>query len=259
MVLSLLPSSPPLDLLALIRFPGGRVDTRVDFKRGLSNATLDSNRYYIPTVTNHALFDSFTIDSTSRPVVISVFQITVSSKHEGSAEGYFHIRRLKTHVRKLLKDVGHTPPPYIKAQYFLVCPEDDSERRWEMHAGWRGHQEHSPRGCFLSTCSVSPPHGTSHLFTHPSARTVSSQDERVFWFLGLPRAGQAITTGFSTCLVNVIKLEYLRGYRTSAYSPMLGHSCYKNHKPKPRSKSLCISFTSCILCQPAQTLIGGCL
>ena len=132
--------------LHLSAFPGGRVDTRVDFKRGLSNVTLDSNRYYIPTVTNHALFDSFTIDSTSRPVVISVFQIAASSKHEGSAEGYFHIRRLKTHVRKLLKDAGHTPPPYIKVQYFLVCPEDDSERRLEMPVGWSEGTKNTHRG-----------------------------------------------------------------------------------------------------------------
>jgi len=98
--------------------------------------TLDSNRYYIPTATNHPLFDSFTIDACSCPVVISVFQFTITSRHEGLDKGYFHIRRLKTHVCKLFKDKGYIRPPNIKVKYFLVCPDDGLERRWVMPAGW---------------------------------------------------------------------------------------------------------------------------
>jgi len=140
-----LTSTGPLSL-HLSRFPGGRVHTRVDFKSMLSNVTLDSNRYYVPIASDHPLFDSFAIDAHSRPVVISVFQITVAPKCKGSAEGYLHIRRLKAHVRKLLKGVGYVRPPCIKVQYFLVCPDDGSERRWEMPAGWGEGSKGSHRG-----------------------------------------------------------------------------------------------------------------
>ena len=139
---STLTTAPASDLPS---FPGGRVDTTVDFKSKLSNVTLESNRYYVPAGTNHPLFDSFTIDSISRPVVISVFQMTIASKHQGSAQSYFQIRRLKTHVRKLFKDMGVTPPT-IEARYFLVCPEDEVERRWEMPAGWGKGERNTHRG-----------------------------------------------------------------------------------------------------------------
>jgi len=136
-------TDPPT--LHLPPFSDGLVELRVDFKSKLSNVTLDSGRYYIPTTTNHPLFDSFTIDTDSRPVIISVFQMTISSKHEGSAKGYFHIRQLKTHVRKLLKD-GRRSAPDIKARYFLVCPDDGIERRWEMPAGWWDGERNTHRG-----------------------------------------------------------------------------------------------------------------
>ena len=132
--------------MSLSPISGRRVDTRVDFESELSTVTLDSGRYYIPTASNHPLFDSFTIDTDSCPVVISVFQMTISSRHEGSAKGYFHIRQLKTHVRKLLKDEGRIPPPSIKVQYFLVCPDDRTERRWEMPAGWGEGKNNTHRG-----------------------------------------------------------------------------------------------------------------
>ena len=131
--------------LHLSPFSGGRVDTRVDFKSELSNVTLGSGRYYVPAGTDNPLFDSFTVNFQSRPVVISVFQITISSKHEGSAKGYFHIRQLKTHVRKLLEDEGCSAPD-IKVQYFLVCPDDGTERRWGMPAGWGEGTKNTHRG-----------------------------------------------------------------------------------------------------------------
>jgi len=132
--------------LRLSPFPGGRLRTRVDFKTKLSNVTLDSNEYYVPAASDNPLFDSFIIDAHSRPVVISVFQVAIASKYEGSAEGYFHIRRLRVHVRRLLKDAGYVCPPYIKVRYFLVCPDDGSERRWEMPAGWSEGSKGSHRG-----------------------------------------------------------------------------------------------------------------
>ena len=35
---------------------------RVNFTYGLSDVTLDNDKYYIPTAANHPSFDSFTIN-----------------------------------------------------------------------------------------------------------------------------------------------------------------------------------------------------
>jgi len=97
---------------------------QVDLAHGdLSNVTLDKNRYYVPTTTNHPLFDSFTIDSDQLSVVISVFWITTSLEHEGSAKGFPSIYKIMARVRELSRSVGHSNVK-IKVKYFLVCPED---------------------------------------------------------------------------------------------------------------------------------------
>jgi len=125
---------------------GPRDYVPVDFKGELSNVTLDGAKYYIPTMSNHPLFDSFIIDAKSRPAVISIFQITIASKHEGSSMGYLHVRRLKTHVRQLFREKGLRTLPDIKVRYFLVCPEDGLSREWQMPTGWGKGKKNTHRG-----------------------------------------------------------------------------------------------------------------
>ena len=129
------PSARHASLSSLASPHGHTMDvTRVDFTRGLSNVTLDDDRYYIPTASNNPLFDSFTIrrDRDKNTVVISIFQITISPKHGGSAEGYLLIRKIIAHVRDLLE--GREDP--VKIEYILVCPEDRSQHQWQMPVGW---------------------------------------------------------------------------------------------------------------------------
>ena len=148
-----------------LAFSGGRVVTRVDFSRGLSDVTLDSNRYYISTATDNPLFDSFMINPASNSVVIHIFQITISATRGGSAMGYFYARQLKAHVRNLFMEAGKRRLPKIEAEYFLVCPDDKVERQWEMPAGWSETTRNHHRGhAFCIRGSVSKPHGTLHLF-----------------------------------------------------------------------------------------------
>ena len=138
-----LPSSSP----SSPSFPVHRVDIRVDFNSDLSDVTLDSNRYYIPTVSNHSLFDSFIINigANNRHITISILQITISSTNEGLAKGYFYVRQIKTRVRELLKEAGHNQVE-IEVEYCLVCPDDGSHRRWEMPAGWSATRNNHNRG-----------------------------------------------------------------------------------------------------------------
>jgi len=82
---------------------------QVDLSHGdLSNVTLDKDRYYTPTTTNHPLFNSFTIDSDQLSVVISVFQITISSENRGSAKGFPSIHKITARVRELSKSEGRS-------------------------------------------------------------------------------------------------------------------------------------------------------
>ena len=114
---------------------GHTVDvTRVDFAHGLGNVTLDDNRYYIPTASDNPLFDSITIhrNQDKSTTVISIFQVTISTKHGGLAEGYLLIRKIIAHVRDLLKDC-EIP---VEIEYILVCPEDRSQHQWQMPVGW---------------------------------------------------------------------------------------------------------------------------
>ena len=106
----------------------------VDFKLKNLNVTVGDNKYYKPSIGNHALFDSFTVSrEPSGAVLISVFRITVSTTHGGSTEGYKHIRKITGHVKSLLK--AGEPGTEIKVAYFLVCPED-KRCQWSMPIGW---------------------------------------------------------------------------------------------------------------------------
>ena len=57
---------------------------------------LGNGNYYIPSVVNSPLFDSFTIDIKGDTARIFVFLITTSENHSGSAAGYPLISRIKT-------------------------------------------------------------------------------------------------------------------------------------------------------------------
>ena len=109
-----------------------RAVTLVNFTHGLNDVTLDKNNYYIPIATTNPLFDSFTIDRHRDTVIISIFQITISQKHEGSAAGYFLIRKIIAHVRRLLK----VPKAPVKIVYILVCPKDATQHKWQMPVDW---------------------------------------------------------------------------------------------------------------------------
>ena len=111
-----------------------RAVTRVDHQ--LSDVTLlDNHKYYLPAASNHPLFYSFTIYFDSHAVAISVFHITISPNHEGSAEGYLHIHKLMRRVRELLKETDAYVT--VKAAYLLVCPDDGAPYQWRMHVGWK--------------------------------------------------------------------------------------------------------------------------
>lgn len=112
-----------------------RAVTSVDFaKREVSNVTLESDNLYTPTAANLPLFDSFTIDLRADDVIISIFQVTMSPWYEGSDKGYVHIRKIMRRVRKLLKDQRLDREPRVV--YWLVCPEDESQYRWQMPDKW---------------------------------------------------------------------------------------------------------------------------
>ena len=161
------PSSAPDTPLLPLR-PEARSVTQVNFapRRELSDVTLDSDRYYIPSTANHPLFDSFTIDvappTREKPAtgVISVFQMTTSKSHKGSAEGYPHIRKIMARVRNLLQK-GYSNPT-VKVVYFLVCPHDQSRRQWQMPAGWdKSVITNNHHGkCFCLRIPVPGHHGT---------------------------------------------------------------------------------------------------
>ena len=78
-------------------------------------------------------------------VVISIFRITISQRHEGSAEGYPHIRKIIRRVRKLLKEADCDAT--VKVESFLVCSDDGSQYQWRMPVGWNEDTEiHDHRG-----------------------------------------------------------------------------------------------------------------
>jgi len=108
----------------------------VDFARRLDNVTLESNNYYKPTSPTHPLFDAFIISYPEYMphVTISCFQMTISPRHGGSSQGYRLIRKIMSHVRKLLPEDKHNIP--VNVAYFLVCPLDASQHRWKMPVGW---------------------------------------------------------------------------------------------------------------------------
>jgi len=111
-----------------------RAVTRINFTdRQLSDVTLDNSKYYIPATANHS-FDFFAIDFYLYTVAISVFQITTSSSHKGSAEGYRYIRRTMYRVRKLLKEMKSDGQiPSSLPQRWIPAPVADARRLGQVH------------------------------------------------------------------------------------------------------------------------------
>jgi hypothetical protein len=141
----------------------------------LSNVTLDKDKYYIPSAPNCALFDSFIIDHDrgQQTTAISVFEVTMSSTHGGSHDGYGDIRKIMARVCDLLEN----PNAQVKVVYFLVCPEDGLTYRWQMPTGWAGDAvvHNHPGEVFCIRIPSSKRSGTSCLFT-PSFATQLNRD-----------------------------------------------------------------------------------
>ena len=100
----------------------------------LGDVTLKGDNYYILTTTCSSLFDSFTIDVEDDTARISIFRITASEEHGGSAVGYHRIGRIKTRIHDLLVEEG-IAHPVVTTTYFLVCP-NDKPRQWKIPDGW---------------------------------------------------------------------------------------------------------------------------
>jgi len=110
--------------------------TTVNLRRDLSD--FDGSGYCVPASPTNPLFDSFTVDldPDNCTGVISVYQITISERHEGSADGYLFIRKIMARARKLL-NCPKGSKPNIEVKYFLVCPEDGVDHKWKMPDGWK--------------------------------------------------------------------------------------------------------------------------
>jgi len=109
----------------------------IDLLGDLCGVASDNNNYYSPTSPTNPLFDSFTVilDPSKYAAVVSVYQMTTSQKHKGSADGYLLIRKIIARARGLL----NCPPDqkaHISVNYILVCPDDGAEHRWTMPEGW---------------------------------------------------------------------------------------------------------------------------
>ena len=115
----------------------------INLRHDLSDVTFDSSGYYVPVSAFNPLFNSFTValDVGRRTGVISIYQITISQSHRGSADDYLLIHKIMAHARKLLNcPKGYDPD--IKVEYFLVCPEDGVDYEWEMPSGWDENNGH---------------------------------------------------------------------------------------------------------------------
>ena len=123
-----------------------RTSTRVNLTCDLSSVTLDDNRYYTSTSATLPLFDSFTINIEQHTAIISIFQITLSTRHHGSPEGYPIIRKIAAHVHGLLKERYPKTKVKVKVRYFLVCPASELGHQWQMPIGW----SRNPRPQYLT-------------------------------------------------------------------------------------------------------------
>lgn len=154
----------------------------VDFLE--ANGPLDVSKYYVPHATNNPLYDAFTVDVTdagpesaaSKPIcVLSIFQMSTSMTHGGSAHGYDTIKRLielvaeqaeplvelqRSKSRGQYADSDGRPQRAtkimhkskvfeveIKVHFIYVCPHTPlGELQWTMPEGWQALQNRVPDG-----------------------------------------------------------------------------------------------------------------
>ena len=150
-------NAPPLPPSPLR--PNAGTITRVDFThRVFPNVTLKNDTYHVQNAPNNPLFDSFTINVNETTPVISLLQTIASQARQGSAGGHPVVRQIMNRVREILE--AEPPDVKIRVVYFLICPVDESDRNWEMPAGWEygtTGTTRSDRNCGDSYCIHIPP------------------------------------------------------------------------------------------------------
>jgi hypothetical protein len=126
----------------------------------LFNVTFDNNNY-VPATTNNPSFDSLTIDHEQgqTAAVVCIFQTTVSSRHEASADIYPNIRKIVIRTKELLghdvegeenEEGKEAVKPIVEVRHFLVCPGSARQNQWEMAKEWDENYD-------IRTSTVDPP------------------------------------------------------------------------------------------------------
>ena len=123
-----------------------------NFKSVSDLLELDDDKYYVFEAKNFPLLDSFMVDLDyqKRSGTLWIFQVTKSQLHGGSAEGYLHIRKLISVLKKQLR--GTQPPsktsrtasrqisssPAVNVCYVLVVldVEGGPINQWQFPTGW---------------------------------------------------------------------------------------------------------------------------
>ncbi|KAF8345309.1 hypothetical protein F5887DRAFT_1061853 [Amanita rubescens] len=101
------------------------------------------DKYYIPTIINHPLFDSFAQH-------LWLLQMTTSSSHKGSPKGYLVAEDIIGQIQRQrepgqpsqaekpdLKGKGKAVEPLsVEVNYVLVRPAGEKEHKWSLPKGW---------------------------------------------------------------------------------------------------------------------------
>lgn len=142
------------------RLPQGVRDLLAFHAAGLTD--LRDDAYYIPVQSTYPLFDSFlverqpeTTDVELVQLILWVFQISTSSEHGGSREGYVSVRKIISSLKSSFgADAAHDKKTInITVKYVYVTPWEEEHTQYEWHCPGGWHQnviEHDHRGEFYS-------------------------------------------------------------------------------------------------------------
>ena len=108
--------------------------------------------YYIPTIINHPLFDSFVIGFSPPPQAqhLWLLQMTTSSSHNCLPKGYLVAEDIIRQIQRQLepgppsqaekpdlKGKGKAKEPLsVEVNYVLIRPAGEKEHKWTLPKGW---------------------------------------------------------------------------------------------------------------------------
>jgi len=104
----------------------------IQFYNKVESLALDTRDLYWPLQRNNPLFDSICLESSSKGIILWVFQMTIAKEHGGAVSGFTVISMIVQKIQETLK-----APEDVEVKFVLVAPDKVKQVvKWNFPKEW---------------------------------------------------------------------------------------------------------------------------